>query len=265
MISYLNLLPELIEISRQAGDAITHVYQRDFQAQDKSDGSPVTEADLAANDLIVAALGKLTPEVDIISEEGNQDASAPAKDGVDRFWLVDPLDGTRDFIKKNGEFCVCIALVEDGYPVMGVLHGPASGKTYVGAGAGSAAQQDGDGPLTSIACRAPADDGLVMAVSRSRPDGCDIRDFAPNAQVKDRVMSGSALKFAMVAAGEVDVYANYDGTSAWDTAAGQAVVEAAGGAMMTMQGARFRYSRTALTNPHFIATGLGGTDWMEAG
>jgi 3'(2'), 5'-bisphosphate nucleotidase len=264
----LNLLDPAVDIARAAGDVIAEIYERDFSASEKSDGSPVTEADLAANDLIVAALAKLSPEIAIVSEEGSPSAAgAAAETGTletGRFWLVDPLDGTKDFLKRNDEFCVCIALIENGYPVLGVIHAPASGRTYAGAGAGTATLAERGEPALPISCRAPSTDGLVQAVSRSRPDECNVTEYAPDVVLKDRIVSGSALKFALVAAGQADVYANLGGSCEWDTGAGQALIEAAGGTVTTLEGARLIYGKPTFRNPTFIAAGLGADSWLPA-
>lgn len=253
------LLTAASDIARRAGEAIAEIYAGDFTAETKADGSPVTQADLAANAVIVEALAALTPDIGIISEEGG--GPAPAADAR-AFWLVDPLDGTRDFVKKNDEFCVCIALIEDRYPVLGVLYAPATGVTHAGAGPGTATRRDGDGPAVAIAARAPLPEGLVQTVSRSRPEKGQVIDFVPDAKIAGQIVSGSALKFALVAEGTADVYANLDGTSEWDTAAGQAVVEAAGGSVTTLAGARLDYAKPDLHNPSFIAAGREAASWL---
>lgn len=259
MTDISQLLGPTADIARAAGAVIAEIYQRDFSVMTKNDGSPVTEADLAANDLILAKLAALTPEIDIVSEEGNQPGtqSDPAL-----FWLVDPLDGTKDFLKKNGEFCVCIALIKDKFPALGVIYAPVTGRTYAGAGPGMATVTEADGSERTMSCRTPGDDGLVQAVSRSRPDECNVTEYAPDVVLKDRIVSGSALKFALVAEGRADVYANMGGSCEWDTAAGQAIIEAAGGSVTTLAGARLDYGKATRLNPTFIAAGRDAESWL---
>ncbi len=259
MTDVSQLLEPTIQIARAAGAVIAEIYRRDFSVMTKDDGSPVTEADLAANDLIVAELAKLTPEIDIVSEEGNQPGSGGDKS---IFWLVDPLDGTKDFLKKNDEFCVCIALIQDKFPVLGVIYAPATGRTYAGGGPGLATVTQADGSTQAMSCRAPDASGLVQAVSRSRPDECNVTEYAPDVVLKDRIVSGSALKFALVAEGRADVYANMGGSCEWDTAAGQAVIEAAGGSVTTLEGVRLDYGKETRLNPTFIAAGRDAESWL---
>ncbi|MCZ6604244.1 MAG: 3'(2'),5'-bisphosphate nucleotidase CysQ [Alphaproteobacteria bacterium] len=255
------LLGDVKDIARRAGEVIADIYRRDFSVEIKQDGSPVTEADLAANAVIVEGLAELTPDIDIVSEEGSR--PAPGSDGR-RFWLVDPLDGTKDFVKKNDEFCVLIALIEDRYPTLGVIHAPATGRTYAGTGPGTATVEEADGSQHPIRARASGAGGLVQAVSRSRPDECNVADIVPGVTVADRIVSGSALKFALVAEGKADVYANLGGSCEWDTAAGQAVIEAAGGAVTVATGARLEYGKSTKLNPTFVAVGAEAT-WLPAG
>jgi 3'(2'), 5'-bisphosphate nucleotidase len=250
------LKDQLVAISREAGAAILNIYSRDFQSAQKSDRSPVTEADTAAEALIIAALAKVAPGIPVIAEEQCAANGLPP-DAPERFFLVDPLDGTKEFIARNGEFTVNIALVENGRPVLGVVYLPAFDACYAGAD-GVAERRVGDnGPERITARRAP-DDGLVMAISRSHADGEIARAKERGLNVAGTIVAGSSLKFCRLAEGVADLYPRFGTTMEWDTAAGQAVLEAAGGSVETVDGAPLRYGKAGFTNPHFIAFGRRG-------
>jgi len=251
--SSLTLKDELVAVARKAGAVILEVYNRDFQTGQKADRSPVTEADTAAEAVILEALARLAPDVPAIAEE------QCAKDGVPldaprRFFLVDPLDGTKEFIARNGEFTVNIALIEDGRPVLGVVYLPATDACYAGA-AGKAERRLGTGAPEAIAARPAPSSGLIMAISRSHADGEVERAKARGLDIAGTIVAGSSLKFCRIAEGAADLYPRFGTTMEWDTAAGQAVLEAAGGRVETVEGEPLRYGKSGFRNPHFIAFG----------
>ncbi len=250
------LLPAVCDIARDAGAAIMKVYATDFAAERKADGTPVTEADTAAEAVILPALRSQTPDIPIISEENMVDGPAPDISGG-RFWLVDPLDGTREFLKRNDEFTVNIGLIVDLEPVFGVLYAPALDTIYFGAGEGTAMRASGDGDPEPIRCRAVPESGLDVLVSRSHSRGGRVDEFLADKKVHSRVPCGSALKFGVLAAGEADLYPRFGPTSEWDTAAGHAIVRAAGGDVETFDGAPFTYGKRQANflNPGFVAFG----------
>jgi 3'(2'), 5'-bisphosphate nucleotidase len=169
--------------------------------------------------------------------------------------VVDPLDGTREFVAKNDEFAVCIGLVEDGRPVLGVLHGPAVGLTYAAYGPGTATCQRRGGAIEPIRARLPSPDGLVVVHSRSHENSRRVGEFLETFRVLERRKCGSALKFGLIAAGEADLYPRFGTTMEWDTAAGQAILEAAGGRVEDLTGAPLAYGKPGLKNDGFIAWG----------
>jgi 3'(2'), 5'-bisphosphate nucleotidase len=248
-----NLLDVAIAAARAAGEAIMRVYAEPFAVVQKSDQTPVTEADLASERVIVARLTAAFPDIPIVSEE-----TAPPdgfKPPAARFWVVDPLDGTKEFIAKNGEFCVCIGLVEDGRPVLGVVHGPARGVIYAANGPGSAVRIRDGGAAEPIAAREPQEDGVVVIHSRTNANSRRIAELLDGRTVRDRISCGSALKFGVLAAGEADLYPRFGTTMEWDTAAGQAILEAAGGSVVRIEGGPLPYGKPDLKNDAFLAWG----------
>jgi 3'(2'), 5'-bisphosphate nucleotidase len=250
-----------VQIARGAGAAIMAVYAGDFAVAHKSDRTPLTEADLAAHRYIAGALAALTPELPLLSEESAAIEWSQRREWR-RYWLVDPLDGTREFVKRNGEFTVNIALVEDGVPILGVVHAPARGD-MVHARRGAGAQRDlahGSEPLQVRSAGTP----LRVAGSRSHGDP-RLAGFLERVGAHELVPLGSSLKFCLVAAGEADVYLRYGATSEWDTAAGQCIVEAAGGQVCDLAMQPLAYNRRdSLINPDFIACGAPAGNWREA-
>lgn len=249
-----------IALAEQAGRAIMAVYARDFVVESKDDRSPLTEADLASHHVLVDGLRALTPEVPVLSEESAA-LDVAERRAWSRLWLVDPLDGTREFVKKNGEFCVCVALIENGAPLLGVVHAPVTGLTWSAvAGVGAWRREAGadEMPLGALAASVSAATPLAppplrVAASRSHLDArtAALLDRLPNAE---RVAMGSALKFGLLAEGRLDLYPRFGPTSEWDTAAGQCLVEAVGGAVLGLDGRRLRYNqRETLLNGDFIA------------
>jgi 3'(2'), 5'-bisphosphate nucleotidase len=247
----------MLDVARRAalaaGEAILRIYAQDFDVRQKADKTPVTEADLAAERIIISMLQAAFPDIPVVAEELVEAEGLPPS--AARFWVVDPLDGTREFVAKNDEFAVCIGLVEDGRPVLGVLHGPAVGLTYAAHGPGTATSQRVGGPVEPIRARAPSPSGLVVAHSRSHENSRRLGEFLQNHPVLARRSCGSALKFGLLAAGEADLYPRFGTTMEWDTAAGQAILEAAGGRVETFAGERLRYGKPGLKNDGFIAWG----------
>lgn len=237
-----------LEIADRAGIEIMNVYAQDeFEKCLKSDKSPVTEADIKANRIIVDALRELTPDIVIVSEE-----EAEKCEGHDVFWLVDPLDGTREFIKRNGEFTVNIALIVDKVPVLGIITAPALGTAFVGGVGISPRKRDAHNKWNSI--RVACEDGLIkIAGSKSHASDLSkkwIDAHYPQAEV---IGVGSSLKFCLIAEGQAHFYPRFGPTMEWDTAAGHAILNAAGGSVVLTDGAPFSYGKSGFLNPHFIA------------
>lgn len=244
----------LVDISARAAHAILQVYAHDFDVQHKGDDSPVTAADLAAHHVIVDALAQLTPDIPVLSEESAHLISVDARRQWPRLWLVDPLDGTREFVKRNGEFSVNIALIEHGVATQGIIQQPTSGDVWWAA-QGQGAWRLRDADWTRLHCRTPAPAPLRIAASRSHRDA---RTEALLAQVPEAevIQQGSSLKFCRMAEGDIDLYPRFGPTSEWDTAAGQVIVEQAGGVLLDLQQRPFRYNqRDTLLNGEFIAAG----------
>ena len=247
------LLHEIVSIALAAGDIIMDIYGGPVEVRTKDDSSPVTEADETAEKHILAALAALTPDIPVVAEEA---AAAGTMPDISRgvFWLVDPLDGTKEFISRNGEFTVNIALVMNGNPVLGVVHAPAIGRTFYGAeDEGAFCLEDGES--RPIAARPAPADGVVVVASRSHGAGEELDAFLAGLKVASTSQAGSSLKFCLVAAGEADLYPRFGRTMEWDTAAGQAVLMAAGGRVETTAGEPLLYGKKGVENPHFIAYG----------
>jgi 3'(2'), 5'-bisphosphate nucleotidase len=252
MLAPILLLPKILALADRAGAVILEHYAGEIVAATKADRSPVTEADEAAERVILAGLAELTPDIPVVAEE------AVAKGGLPelrsgRFWLVDPLDGTREFLSKNGEFTVNIGLVDDGVPIMGVVTAPAKNLAWWGArGQGSCRREGSD--VGDIRVRARPASGVVAVASRSHRDAATDAWLAAQG-INDTVSAGSSLKFCLVAEGKADAYPRFGTTMEWDTAAGHAVLLAAGGRVSTVAGEPFRYAKPGFKNPGFIAEG----------
>jgi 3'(2'), 5'-bisphosphate nucleotidase len=251
------LLQAVEEIAERAGEVILGFYSRDIAVTRKADSSPVTEADEAAERAILPALAALTPEIPAVSEEAVAKGQAPdpatiARAG--RFWLVDPLDGTREYIDRNGEFTVNIALIESGRPVLGVVHLPALAATYGGI-AGKFAESKRGGRRQRITVRKIPQDGAIVLSSRSHGDDTAMKSFLGETKVESWRIAGSALKFCQVAEGIADLYPRLGRTMEWDTAAGHAVVLGAGGMVTRLDGGDLTYGKANYENPHFVARG----------
>lgn len=249
------LLEQIDTIAKRAGAAIMDIYETDFDVEAKGDDSPVTQADQVAEAMIIKAIkDEVESEYPIVGEEDAAAGNMPdISGGV--FWLVDPLDGTKEFIKKNGEFTVNIALIEAGQPVLGVVHLPAKDETFLGADAG-AYKQEGEGALKPITVRNIPIAGLTAVASRSHPSP-EVEAYLTHFQIAERISAGSSLKFCRVAEGAADIYPRFGRTMEWDTAAGHAVLRFAGGRVVREDGTDLTYGKPGLENPNFIAIGQG--------
>jgi 3'(2'), 5'-bisphosphate nucleotidase len=247
-------LPLLLALVREAGAAVMQVYRRGGAVQAKPDASPLTEADLAAHAILTRGLSAMTPAIPVVSEE---DAASHAfRRAEGSFWLIDPLDGTREFVARNGEFTVNVALVRDGFPALGVVYAPALDLLYWSEPGRGAFRASADG-IVGIRVAAPAKGRpLRVVASKSHLDE-RTRAFIDALGPHELVQVGSSLKFCRVAEGSADVYPRLAPTCEWDTAAAQAVVEAAGGSVRTLDGARLTYGKPDVLNPYFVARGGG--------
>lgn len=250
----------LAEIALVAGAEIMRIYRSDFDVSRKDDNSLLTEADGLAEAIILERIAALDPSLKVIAEEAVADGHVPEHGS--RFALVDPLDGTKEFVARNGEFTVNIAIIEYGRPVMGVVYAPALQRLFVAESPSSAWQAKAapGGPVPAkpspLKIRAAPDKGLTAIASKSHRSP-DTDAWLSNYPVADIVSAGSSLKFCLIAAGEADLYPRHGRTMEWDTAAGQAVVEAAGGRVLTLDGEPLLYGKTArgYDNPHFVVYG----------
>jgi 3'(2'), 5'-bisphosphate nucleotidase len=248
-------IQQIITIARQAGEKILAVYGQDFAVTDKADHSPLTEADLQAHRHIVACLSRLTPTVPVLSEESAPQDIAQRMSWT-RYWLVDPLDGTKEFIKRNGEFTVNIALIDHGVPVLGVVHAPVLDCTWWGEQGRGAFVAQGNAPAHAIHVAEPPSPGQPWRVVGSRSHGTpELQAFVQRLPGAEMVPVGSSIKLCLVAEGKADLYPKLGPTGEWDTAAGQAVVEAAGGQVLSWPDLRpLRYNQRpdTLINPDFM-------------
>jgi 3'(2'), 5'-bisphosphate nucleotidase len=247
------LLEQVNRIARGAGELVMAVYLSDFSTRHKGDASPVTEADERAEAFILSALRTLTPDIPIVAEEECAAGRIPPLGNV--FWLVDPLDGTREFIDRNDEFTVNVALVENAVPVLGVVYAPAINRLYAGIAGGDAYVEDEAG-RRPIRCRAAPANGLTVVASRSHGDIDALKAYLGPHKVASIRSAGSSLKLCVVAAGEADLYPRLGRTMEWDIAAGHAVLNAAGGSVCELSGAALRYGKPGFENPHFVSRGL---------
>ena len=249
---YAELAAAARRLALEAGRAIMAFHRRDAAVGFKHDRTPVTEADRAADRLIVAGLQAAAPAIPVVSEESVGTGMSPPADA--RFWLVDPLDGTREFIAGREEFTVNIALVEEGRPVLGVLHLPALGETYLADGQGRALYVVGEGAPQPIRARAAPEESPAVIASRSHRDA-ETDAFIARLGPSETRSAGSALKFGLLARGAADVYPRFGRTMEWDTAAGHALLAAAGGSVRDMDGRELRYGKAGFVNPPFVACG----------
>jgi len=252
------------EISVGAGKKIMEVYKRDFKVTDKQDGSPLTEADQAAHEYIVEQLRKMTPDIPVLSEESSS-TEYEDRSSWRRFWLVDPLDGTKEFVKRNGEFTVNIALIREGQPVLGVVHAPDKDVTYYAAQGVGAFKDDATGQGKPISVGKYRGGPATVVASRSHT-GEAITSFLKELTAvegePETTCMGSSLKLCLVAEGVADVYPRLGLTSEWDTAAAHCVVEVAGGKVTDLEANRLAYNKPDILNPFFIVADAGDYDWI---
>jgi 3'(2'), 5'-bisphosphate nucleotidase len=253
MIDCSDLQNPVLSIAADAGQAIMDIYDSEFAVELKDDRSPLTEADRAAHAIIVEALSRLSPKLPILSEE-SAGVDIQHRRQWDQFWLVDPLDGTKEFIKRNGEFTVNIALIDDHKPILGVVLAPAIGVAYAGI-VGVGAFKRVSGTDTPIAVQRPAHEPLRVVGSRSHANP-DLAAFLDRIGPHEMKPMGSSLKICLVAEGAADLYPRLGPTSEWDTAAAEAILISAGGSMMDLTGQPLAYNaRDTLLNPYFLALG----------
>ena len=247
------LAASLREIAHRAGREILAVYGSDFAVLDKADGSPVTEADTRAEQVILNGLASCAPGDAVVAEESVSAGNVPGLDGRP-FFLVDPLDGTREFVGRTDEFTVNIALVENGVPTAGVVHVPALDETYWTAGDGTAWRSRRGGAAERIACRRPGR-RLVAIASRSHRSA-ETDAWLERFDIAEVMSAGSSLKFCRIAEGVADLYPRLGRTMEWDIAAGHAIVNAAGGSVESIDGEPLVYGKPGFENPHIVARGL---------
>lgn len=254
----------LTSIAQEAGEVILSIYDsgNTVDVQHKNDSTPLTMADLAAHDAIVKALKNLTPDIPILSEE-ECDIPFETRKSWDQYWLVDPLDGTREFIKRNGEFTINIALIENHYPIFGLIYVPITQVCYYATKSGGAYKQTPNTDAKPISVKEADDECLIVAGSRSHRD-TSLDDFLIRIGPHQIISMGSSLKSCLVAEGKVDIYPRLGPTSEWDTAAAQCIVEEAGGRITTTDIQRLKYNtKDSLLNPHFLVFGDDSIEWEK--
>lgn len=253
-------LEQIVALAKQAGARILEVYDSDFEVDHKADNSPLTAADMAAHEAIVAGLKVLTPQLPVLSEESAEIPYAE-RSTWDEYWLVDPLDGTREFVKRNGEFTVNIALIRAGVPVLGVVYVPVTGVCYSACAGLGAFKAEAGAAATPIRARALGDGPVVVVGSRSHR-GDSLNAFLDKLGAHEMMGMGSSLKLCLVAEGRADIYPRLGPTSEWDTAAAQCVVEQAGGRVTDLELQPLRYNgKESLLNPFFLVFGDASRDW----
>lgn len=252
----------VIAIAQDAAQRILAIYDTAFDVEHKADASPLTAADLASHHCIVDGLHALTPDIPVLSEESADAVATAQRRQWHTLWVVDPLDGTREFVKRNGEFTVNIALVHTGVSVFGVIQQPATSTLWHGGVGLGTFRRDGEHEV-AIRCRQPARAPLRVAASRSHRDA-RTEAFLQRMGDTEPLPQGSSLKFCRIAEGALDVYPRFGPTSEWDTAAGQAILEAAGGQVVDPRGRPLRYNqRDTVLNGDFIALGDPALPWQE--
>jgi len=256
------LTRDVCSIATMAADRIMSIYSSDFAIEKKDDSSPLTAADMAAHETICKSLAEHTPGIPVLSEESG-DISFSERKNWNQYWLVDPLDGTREFIKRNGEFTVNIALIAQNYPALGVVHVPVTGVTYFSSkGHGAFKQLPGESPAP-IKVKTTTHEGITIAGSRSHGNELQ-KAFIKNMESNKVIAIGSSLKFCLVAEGLVDIYPRFGPTSEWDTAAAQCIVEEAGGLVIDTSFNRLKYNtKESLINPNFLVIADSSFNWKK--
>ena len=249
------------EIAEAAGQAILGIYGKDFEVTHKADESPLTQADLASHRLIRDALARLTPNLPLLSEE-SAEIDFETRASWPEYWLVDPLDGTKEFVNRNGEFTVNIALIREHEPILGVVHVPVTGVTYTGIVGAGASRRVAGGEPAPIRVRVPSAQPVRVVGSRSHANP-RLRQHLELLGDYELVSMGSSLKFCLLAEGKADLYPRLGPTSEWDTAAAHAVVLAAGGRVVTLDNRPLQYNlKPSLLNPEFLVFGDPERDWQ---
>lgn len=250
-MNHHELLPRIVAIADAAGEKVLEIYRTDFDVEFKDDESPITAADIASHKVIMEGLQALTPDIPVLSEEA---ANAPwdTRRQWQRFWLVDPIDGTKEFTRRTDEFTVNIALIEQGEPVLGVVTAPALNTAYWGSKDEGAWKRETDGEVRRIEVVAPAQEKRVVASKSHLND--ETREFIDTLGAHQLVQAGSSLKFCKIAEGLADIYPRLGPTCEWDTGAAHAVLAAAGGKVETLDRQALRYGKEEVLNPHFVAS-----------
>ena len=261
-----NCMPEVIELSRDVGQTIIKIYQSSYQVHNKKDNTPVTCADLAANEQIVNKLSQLTPDLPVLSEESDE-VSYQQRRNWETYWLVDPLDGTRAFIERSGEFSINIALIHRHYPVIGVIYSPVRQSCYYACAGYGAYRLENNNEARALQVRSQCPEHPVIAGTRSSRSP-ELLAFLKNLQQQfgayDMKFLGSSLKSCLVAEGKADLYVRLGPTSEWDTAAAQCIIEEAGGQITDLHMQRLSYNnKESLLNPHFFVFGDKKIHWDQ--
>jgi 3'(2'), 5'-bisphosphate nucleotidase len=255
------LVRPVIRLAELAGERILELYGSDVPTKLKHDCSPLTSADRAAHELICEGLHSTTPQIPVLSEESAEDEGR-GRAAWERFWLVDPLDGTKEFLKRTGEFTVNIALIERGLPVLGVVHVPVHRRTYFAAAGGGAFRQTAGAMPEPIRCRRAEPRRLTVVASRDHA-GPSVRALLDRLPPESAISIGSSLKFCMIAEGSADLYPRDGPTMEWDTAAAQCIVEEAGGRVLELGGDRLGYNKPDLRNPALVTLGDPDLAWKS--
>ncbi|HUX80249.1 MAG TPA: 3'(2'),5'-bisphosphate nucleotidase CysQ [Alphaproteobacteria bacterium] len=246
-----SLTPKVVALAEEAGQLISRIYEEEVEIFTKEDGSPVTRADHQSHHLLKRGLEKLTPHIPVISEEDEE--SWAIKSPI--YWLVDPLDGTKGFIQKSGEFCINIALMEENCPIFGLIHIPLTQETFYGYG--KKAWQSLNGKIIPIQTRSRPHQGMTLLLGGYGKKSTELADFfLKSYPIKETKRIRSAIKFCHIASGRADLYLRFEPCSEWDTAAGQILVEAAGGIMTNLDGTSFIYGKPGLINEAFVVFGI---------
>jgi len=248
------IIAKLRAVTLEAGEKILEIYATDFEVFDKKDESPVTVADQAAEAIITPVLQNIWPDVPVVGEEAASEGDIPdISNGA--FWLVDPVDGTKQFVQRKDQFTVNIGLIENQRPILGVVYAPVFGDLYIGGPEGATLENIKAGtPPKPIACRPVPEKGLVAVASLSHRTP-ETDEYLSKLDLAECVSSGSSLKFCKVACAEADIYPRFGPTMEWDTAAAHAVLRAAGGDVTNVDGSEFLYAKPGFRNPNFIAKG----------
>ena len=251
-MEYSSVLPDVIKVADEASERVLHIYQSDFKVSFKDDDSPITAADVASHEVIVRGLRNISRDVPILSEEGDT-LSWEERKHWRRFWLIDPIDGTKDFTQRTGEFTVNIALIENGEPILGVVTAPALKEAFWGLKGQGAYKRDRTGAVRRIGVSGPR--GVPRVVASKNHLNEETRAYLERLGAHELVQAGSSLKFCRIAEGRADIYPRLGPTSEWDTAAAHAVLAAAGGKVTQIGGEPLLYGKEDVLNPYFIAVG----------